>query len=214
MDRRGLAIRTGLVAPPVALGGILLATLVDPSFSWIDSALSHTGELPPGRSISIGLVLDRPSFLLFNGSLIVTGLVGLPFAWLLYVDADHALKRSGAATLAVALLSLAAVGVFHLPHGWHAPSAIVHFIATMGFLWLYGIGMAQSGEPRRGGVTAALGFVVLGTWLLWTFATNAGIAIPEYVGALALSGWVMSDAFRRLEARDREAAVAGLGGSR
>lgn len=212
MDRRRLAIRTGLVAPPVALGGILLATLVDPSFSWIDSALSHTGELPPGRSISLDLFLDRPSFLLFNGSLLVTGLLGLPFAWLLYVDADHPLKRSGAVTLAVALLSLAGVGVFHLPHGWHAPSAIVHFIATMGFLWLYGLGMAQSGERRRGTVTVALGFLVLGAWLLWTFAMgDAGIAIPEYVGALALSGWVMAEAFRRLEERDREAAVADLG---
>lgn len=215
MDRRGLAIRTGLIAPPIALVGILLATLVDPSFSWTNDALSYTGELPPGRSISIDLFLDRPSFLLFNGSLIVTGIVGLPFAWLLYDDATHPLERSGAVTLAIALLSLAAVGVFHLPHGWHAPAAIVHFIATMGFLWLYGLGTAQSGDVRRGAVAVVLGFVVLGTWLLWTFAmADAGIAIPEYVGALALGGWVLSEAFRKLEAREQEDARVGLGSSR
>lgn len=215
MDARGIAIGTGLVAPPIALVGILLATLVDPSFSWLDSALSHTGELPPGRSISIGLFLDRPSFLLFNGATIVAGLGGLPFAWLLYEDASHPLERSGAITLGVALASLAAVGVFHLPHGWHAPAAIVHFVATMGFLWLYGLGMAQSGEPRRGWVTIVLGFLVLGTWLLWTFAMDdAGIAVPELVGALALGGWVVVEAFGKLEERERDAAVADLGGVR
>ncbi|AGN00142.1 hypothetical protein L593_00935 [Salinarchaeum sp. Harcht-Bsk1] len=212
MDRRGIAIRAGLVAPPIALVGILLATLVDPDFTWLDSALSHTGELPPGRSISLSLIADRPSFLLFNGSLIVAGLGGLPFAWLLHDDATHPLQRSGAITLTVALVSLAAVGVFHLPHGWHAPSAIVHFLSTMGFLWLYGLGMAQVGDVRRGAVTALLGTIVLATWLLWTFALpDAGIAIPEFVGALALGGWILVEAFRKLEERERDAARAGLG---
>lgn len=212
MDRRALGIRSGLVAPPIALVGILLATLVDPSFSWLDSALSHTGELPPGRSVSLDLVLDRPSFLLFNGSLIVTGVAGLPFAWLLYDEATHSLERSGAITLGVALVSLAAVGVFHLPHGWHAPAAIVHFIATMGFLWIYGLGMAQSGDVGRGAATIGLGFLVLGTWLLWTVVlTDVGIAIPEFVGALALGGWVVASAFRMLEEWERTEALAGLG---
>jgi len=212
MDRRGIAIRTGLAAPPIALVGILLATLVAPEFSWLDSALSHTGELPPGRSISLALIADRPSFLLFNGSLIVAGVGGLPFAWLLHDDASHPLQRSGAITLAVALLSLAAVGVFHLPHGWHAPAAIVHFLSTMGFLWLYGLGTAQIGHVRRGATAVLLGTIVLATWLLWTFSmADAGIAIPEFVGALALGGWILTEAFRKLEERERTAARAGLG---
>lgn len=214
MDRRGTAIKAGLVAPVIALVGILLATLVDPSFSWMDSALSHTGELPPGRSISVDLLVDRPSFLLFNGGLIAAGLGGLPFAWLLYADADHSLKRSGAVTLAIALGSLAAVGVFHLPHGWHAPAAIVHFITTMGFLWLYGLGLAETGELQRGAVATVLGFVVLGVWLLWTFAmSGAGIAIPEFVGALALGGWVVSEALRKLDEHERRTAMGRIGKS-
>lgn len=214
MIRRATALKTGLVAPVIALVGILLATLVDPSFSWMDSALSHTGELPPGRSTSVDLFVDRPSFLLFNGSLIAAGLGGLPFAWLLYDEAEHPLKRSGAGTLAIALVSLAAVGIFHLPHGWHAPAAIVHFIATMGFLWLYGLGLAETGQLKRGAVATGLGFLVLGTWLFWTFAmTDAGIAIPEFVGALALSGWIVSDALRKLDEHERRAARGRLGKS-
>jgi hypothetical membrane protein len=215
MDRRETAIESGLVAPVIALVGIVLATLVDPSFSWMDSALSHTGELPPGRSISLDLLVDRPSFLLFNGSLIAAGLGGLPFAWLLYDEAEHPLKRSGAATLGIALVSLAAVGVFHLPHGWHAPAAIVHFIATMGFLWLYGLGLAETGELQRGAVATGLGFVVLGTWLVWTFAMpDAGIAIPEFVGALALGGWVVLAALRKLEDSERAAVRDRIGKTR
>ncbi|WP_248515505.1 DUF998 domain-containing protein [Salinarchaeum laminariae] len=213
MNRRETAIRAGILAPPIVLVGIFLATIVDPSFSWLNSALSHTGELPPGRSISFDLLVDRPSFFLFNGSLIVTGFGGLPFAWLLYRDADHPLKRSGAVTLALALLSLAAVGVFHLPHSWHAPAAIVHFIATMGFLLVYGLGLAETGERRRGAVTAGLGVLVLATWLLWTLVlTDAGIAIPEMVGAVALGGWVVTEAFEKLEEEERSAARDGLGG--
>ncbi|GAB3683434.1 hypothetical protein GCM10028857_10980 [Salinarchaeum chitinilyticum] len=212
MNRRATAIRAGIVAPPIALVGILLATIVDPSFSWLDSALSHTGEMPPGRTISVDLLVDRPSFFLFNGSLLLAGLGGLPFAALLYREAEHPLKRSGIVTLVVALLSLAAVGVFHLPHSWHAPAAIVHFIATMGFLLIYGLGLAETGEVRRGAVTAGLGVLVLGTWLLWTLVlTDAGIAIPEMVGALALGGWVVTEAFRALEATERSTVRDGLG---
>lgn len=215
MDRRGTAIKSGLVAPVIAIVGILLATLVDSSFSWMDSALSHTGELPPGRSVSLDLFVDRPSFLLFNGSLIAAGIGGLPFAWLLYDETEHPLKRSGAVTLGIALVSLAAVGIFYLPHGWHAPAAIVHFIATMGFLWLYGLGLAETGELGRGASAVGLGFVVLGTWLVWTFAMpGAGIAVPEFVGALALGGWVVAEALRKLDDHDRRVARERIGKTR
>jgi len=212
--RNGLpiAIWAGLVAPVVAVAAILLATLLDPSFSWTGSSLSHTGELPPGRSVSLGLLVDRPSFLLFNGGLIAAGLVGLPFAWLLYDVAGHPLERSGAVLLGLALGSLVAVGVFHLPWGLHAPVAVVHFIATMAFLWIYGVGAVQAGRPRFGAATAALGAVVVGTWFVWgQVFPGLGIALPEFLSALALAGWTFVAASRQLEAVETAALAAELG---
>jgi len=212
MDRRSLAIRAGIGAPVLALVAIVLATLLDPSFSWTESALSHTGERPPGRSTSIDLFVDRPSFLLFNGGLLITGLIGLPFAWVLAVDATHPLQRTGSALFGIALVSLAAVGLFPLPHGYHAGVAILHFIATMAFLLVMGLGTLQAGRRRHGAATIGTGLLVLAVWLGWTLsAPTSGLAIPEFVSALALGGWMIDAALRKIEEQDRRVALEGLG---
>lgn len=59
--------RAGVAAPLVALGEILIATLVSPSFSWASSALSDLGR--PGA----------PTALIFNWGLIGGALLALPF---------------------------------------------------------------------------------------------------------------------------------------
>lgn len=212
LDRRAVARRAGLVAPLVALASVLLATLLDPSFTWTGSALSHTGELPPGRSVSLGLFVDRPSFLVFNGGLVTAGLVGLPFAWLLYADATHSMERSGALSFGLALASMVAAGVFYLPQGYHAVAAVVHFIATVAFLLVYGVGAVQGGRVQFGGATVLLGGAVLGIWLVWDQVfPGLGIAIPEFASALAIGGWTLVAAARKLDAHERSTLLARLG---
>jgi hypothetical membrane protein len=69
LDRLGRA--SGVAFPVVSLGAILLATLVSPTFTWTGSALSDLGAF------------GAPTALLFNGGLVLAGLVAFPFvAWL------------------------------------------------------------------------------------------------------------------------------------
>lgn len=192
MDRRTAATATGLVAPAIAAVTILAATLVDPGFVWADDALSNLGELPAGESITLSFLAGAPEFALFNGGLILTGLVGLPFAWRLWTDADHILHRVGALQFAGALIALALVGVYYIPREPHGAVAIAHYLLGIVFMWTYGTGSVLAGRTRWGLVTIWLGIVHLMAWLVWAAALTGpipGLAIPETVGAAIFGGW-------------------------
>ena len=79
------AMSCGLAAPAVALGAIVLATIVVPpeTFTWHDRALSELGRY------------GAPTFFLFNGGLIAGGLLGLPFVWRCWLASRNALERLG-----------------------------------------------------------------------------------------------------------------------
>lgn len=199
---RTLGLGCGVAAPVVAAVAILVATTLDPGFSWLDSALSHTGELPAGRSLSLALLAERPQFLAFDGGLLLAGLLGLPFAAVLYGDAEHGLERAGAVVFGVAVLLLAGVGVFYLPKALHGPVAIGHFLATTLFFVVYGAGAVRAGRRRFGAATAALTVVHVLGWLVWAIWLAddlvPGIALPEAFGAVLFGGWTLLVAARRL----------------
>ncbi|MCL9812939.1 DUF998 domain-containing protein [Natranaeroarchaeum aerophilus] len=202
MDRRTSAAATGLIAPAIAAVTILAATLVDPGFVWADDALSNLGELPAGESVTLSFLVDTPQFALFNGGLILTGLVGLPFAWRLWVDADHPLQRVGAAQFAGALIALALVGVYYIPRDPHGAVAIAHYLLGIVFMWTHGTGSVLAGRTRWGLVTIWLGIVHLVAWLVWAALLTGqipGLAIPETVGALIFGGWSAVAAREKLD---------------
>lgn len=203
MDRRSLSIYAGLAAPPCAVFGVVLAALFDPSFHWMGSELSHLGERPSGQALSVELVVEYPSILLFNGGLILAGMLGLPFAWLLHDDATHPLERSGATTLTVAFLGLLAVGAFFQPNPFHVPAWLATVLATTAFFWIYGAGLLQAGRVRYGSITIALGLSIVGIWLVWgAYVGGSGMAIPEFTVVAALSGWTFATALRTFEATE------------
>lgn len=203
MDRRRLGLACGLAAPIVALLAILAATTLDPQFSWLDSALSHTGELPADRSISASFLLDAPQFLAFNGGMIVAGLLDLPFAAVLYEDARNRLERAGVVVLGIAVVLLASVGVFFLPLSPHGPVAIGHFLAATVFFVVYGAGAIRAGRRRFGALTASLAVAHLLGWFVWALwladGPVPGIALPEVWGAALFGGWTFLVAARKLQ---------------
>lgn len=212
MNRRRVALGCGVLAPVVAFLAIVAATTLDPGFSWFESALSDTGALPEGRSVSPSLVADRPQFLAFNGGLVLAGVLGLPFAAVLYGDAANGIERAGAAIYGLATALLAGVGVFFLPHPLHAPVALGHFLASTLFFLVYGAGAARAGRREFGAVTASLGVLYALGWIAWgTLLAGGpvpGIALPEAWGAVLFGGWTVVVAGRKLRrGRDHTGAA-------
>lgn len=202
--KRRLCIYSGLAAPIVAFATILIAGALDPGFDWLDSALSDTGKLPDGERVSASLLSEQPSFFVFNGGLILTGLIGLPFAWLLYEDGQNVVHTVGAALFALGLLTLAAVGWFYLPKSGHGTAAVAHFGTSTLFLLVYGTGFLLAGRRRFGLGTITVAVAEIAFWILWGVwlieGPMPGIAIPELVGAVAFGGWAFTVALWKYEA--------------
>jgi len=188
-DKTDARIRfLGATATLLSLGGIAVAVLLDPTFSWTGDALSDLG------------VRDR-SAPVFNWGLVLGGLVGVGYAVELGRAAlstgaegdrfspEHAVAGLRAAVLALALAALAGVGAFDLTHPLHGPAAV-------GFYLLTTVVFAVDGVARRGTTTGrvVLGFVPVhvAVWatFVWGWWPVTGLALPELPGALMLAAWV------------------------
>jgi hypothetical membrane protein len=183
----GVAAAFGAVATVSALGGIALGVLLDPTFSWATDALSDLG-------------VREGSAVAFNRGLIVGGAAGVCYAVCLGLAAarDEAggrldFGRAGrllrALLLALALVSMAGVGVFDLTEPLHGPAAI-------GFYGLITAVFAVDGWLRRGEPSGrvALAFAPVHVAVWATFVAGwwpvTGLALPELPGALMLAAWV------------------------
>ncbi|WP_049925165.1 DUF998 domain-containing protein [Halopiger goleimassiliensis] len=202
-SRHDVATICGLAAPAVALGAILLATVLaaPETFTWRGRALSDMGRY------------GTRTFLLFNGGLILGGSFGVPFARLLWITAGNRLERLGVALLVVATVALIGVGVFFLGHDtfyleteFHGPVALLHFGVAPVAQWVYGSGLVLEGDARLGLASIWLGIVHPLTWLGWLVSRlaagdpSAWFAVPEFVAALAFGLWVFAvaaDRYRR-----------------
>ncbi|EMA58317.1 DUF998 domain-containing protein [Halorubrum lipolyticum] len=175
----GAATRAlGAAATLFALGGIAVAILLDPTFSWASDALSDLG-------------VRDPSAPAFNWGLVLGGLAGVAYA----VGLRRSAARGGrtaavrAAVLALAMIAMAGVGAFDLTEPLHGPAAV-------GFYALVTVAFAVDGLARRGTATGrvVLAFAPVHVAVWATFAAGwwpvSGLALPELPGALMLAAWV------------------------
>ncbi|MFB6153669.1 MAG: DUF998 domain-containing protein [Halodesulfurarchaeum sp.] len=181
---RRTAARCGLASPVVALLGIATAILRSDGFDPMTQALSDLGV----AAGSAGL---------FNGGLVLAGLLGFPFAGLLFYESTNHWRRVGAALLGGAVLSLAGVGVFPSDTSLHVPAAVGFYGLFTYAMFLYGTGLVVAGASRRGLELIWLGISHVTAWLLWGVAGPPGLAIPEAIGAVLLAAWTVSGARRR-----------------
>jgi hypothetical membrane protein len=183
-DTERVAVACGAASAVGTPALIVLATLVAPWFSWPDNALSDLGVAPE-------------TALLFNGALIGGGLLALPFAWLLWAelaDASGRLRRAVVGLRAVVFtltsVTLAGIGAFPSDTALHFPVAVGFFLLLTALLVLDGLDRWRARTGRLALAGAAVH--VLG-WIVWgqEIRPGPGLALPEFVGALALSGWIV-----------------------
>jgi len=170
---------SGIIGSVLPLVMILASTVFEKSFSWNKNALSDIG-------------VSQTAWL-FNGALIVGGLLNLLFAIGLrnYLGKTKCLKI-GVSLLIVSSISLLFVGVFTENYN------VIHVFVALGYLLLAPLGLIciSRGEESKkfGKASLSLGITALlaifGLPVI-TFAANLqiGFAVPEFAEALLLSIW-------------------------
>ena len=174
--RRRVARLTGPAAVVVALGGILTATALSPTFSWGGSALSDLGVTPA-------------TAWLFNGSLVVGGLVGAPYAWALWSAAADPLSHLRAAAYLLTLASMAGVGLVPAGRSLHLPIALAFFTLAALTAIVDGVARFRLTSGKLALLSGVLAPVAWPVWMLWLGENS--IAVPEFVGAVLFGLWVV-----------------------
>lgn len=174
-----LALWCGPLSISVSAVGILAATLLAPWFSWAGNALSDLGAVGAGTAP------------LFNGTLIVSGVLGVPFALFVLRRRSSRWRQAGTILFAASMSLLALVGVFALPSPAHGPVAVGFFLLfTLGFL-VDGVGATVAGDRVDGALSITLASVHVLGWLVWGIVGLEGLALPEMVGTVAIWVWVV-----------------------
>ena len=176
---RRVALWSGPASIGISAVGILAATLLAPWFSWTGNALSDLGTA--GASTA----------LLFNGTLILSGLLGIPFALLLLAVRERSVRWFGTLLFGAAMPLLALVGVFALPSPMHGPVAVSFFLLFTLGIGVDGIGAVLDGDRLDGGLSIGLAVLHVLGWIVWGIVALDGVALPELVGSAAIWVWVV-----------------------
>jgi len=185
--RERLLQRSGVGAVAVTLTAIFLATLVSPSFSWTGNALSNLGVT--GTAAGTGLTVA-----LFNGGLILGGVLGVGFSVALVRVAASLAGRATAVVFGLTVVFMALVGVFPQDTAPHFPVALGFYLLISITLWLDSFTSFRQGWRGRAVTGLSLGTANLVGWLVWGLTgppTRDGLAVPELWGALMFSVWTV-----------------------
>lgn len=166
-----------MMGPIIALAFIAVSISLNPWFTWADNALSDLGAI--GESYNI----------IFNLGLILSGIAGVLFVLHLPKLTNGKMGTAGVITIGAGMISLILIGVF--PSGT-AP----HWSVSIGFYGLSAFGMSLIGiDQVRRGPTRPWGILLLSILflaiasigLISTIPYELGAAIPEVIGAIAIS---------------------------
>ncbi|MGQ9641125.1 MAG: DUF998 domain-containing protein [Candidatus Bathycorpusculaceae bacterium] len=177
-----IAAVSGILTPIVAFSCIALAIVYYPPFSWTDNALSDLG------------IVEGVTSLLFNGGLIVSGILALIFSTGVYIYmGENTLGKVGALLFALDTVALTLIGVF--------PENIkpTHYIVSVVFFMLFPIAMfiltaafMLGARVKIGLFTFSVAAFAAVVWVIqWTVGFGSNVAIPEMLSALAAAAWAI-----------------------
>jgi hypothetical membrane protein len=186
LNRLKLCGVCGIFAPIVAFAGITVSFVLTLSKGYSISALSDLG------------VQQGVAAVLFNSSLVISGLLTLVFALgLLLSPRGKILGKIGAFILVLDALALTAIGTF--------PENVepTHFYASVTFFVLFpisllfiGMALLQMSQLNLGLFTFSAAIVAA---LVWAIPHGGGVAFPETIAALSASTWSIVLGFKLLK---------------
>lgn len=176
--KSGLA---GIVGPAIAFLLISISILLRPEFSLPDNALSDLGAVGSSNN------------LIFNTGMVLSGLFGFIFSTSLPSLSNGKIGLVGSLFLMGGTASLMLIGIF--PSGTSP-----HMEVSIGFFLLSAIGIIVTGidqllerSTRSWGVFS-LSIALLGISsliLLYTIPYDLGAAIPELIGSITISEFIV-----------------------
>lgn len=168
----------GIAAVLVATAGLVLSIAFTDQFRLQEHALSDLGA--PSADAAW----------LFNGTVILAGLLALVFCLSIWRQIASRYQRGGVALFALSAVGAIGVGVFPLGHTLHVPAAVMFFVGVTTGLLVSGYADWINDRPRRARVFINLGVLHI---LAWAFAWWAleGVALPELVGIAAFGLWII-----------------------
>jgi len=186
LQRIGAA--SGIAAPMLAFACMLLAIWSYPPFSWTDNALSDLGIVPGATGPLFNFGLYTSGFLVFNFAV---------FGLLSYFRSSW-VGKTGSVAFAAAGLALMGIGFF--------PENVVpaHYLFSVAFFLLLPISLliitgafAFRRQAKITLLTLLIAAAAALPWILYFYIHYVpGVAIPEFVSALAGSIWTVFLAFK------------------
>ena len=177
---------SGILCPIVSYFCIFLAISKAPWFRWEENALSDLGA-------------HTGSDVIFNGGLIIGGILLLVFAvWLIFYFEDI-IAKIGSFILSIDSIALSLIGVFPETFGRiHLYVSIAFFVLFPIAYLIISISLFMYHREKLLGILAVIGAVA--SIIIWSFPWKSygitGVAIPEFLSSLFGSLWVMTAAIK------------------
>jgi hypothetical membrane protein len=177
-----LGASSAILAPIIAFTFITVALAFDPTFNWVNNALSDLG------------VVSGLSGYVFNFGLVASGLLAFSFAFFGLLNYfKSVLGKAASITFAAASLALLSIGIFN------ENFSPTHYLLSVAFFTLAPVAMfalscafALSHQRKIAAFSFSITALAVLPWLLeFAFHYVPNVAVPEAVSALAVSAWAI-----------------------
>lgn len=168
----------GIAAVIVGIAGLALSIGLAEDFSLQANNLSDLGD--PATALDW----------LFNGTIILAGVLSTAFFLALTGRLPEGTQRIGVGIFALSGAMLTGVGIFPTGHPLHMPLAGGFFAGVTIGLVVVGYGDRKAGRARRSKISWNLALLHV---VAWSFAYVAleGVALPELVGVACYAIWIL-----------------------
>ncbi|MEM3597052.1 MAG: DUF998 domain-containing protein [Candidatus Bathyarchaeia archaeon] len=179
----------GILTPIIAFTCISAAIALYPPFSWVDNALSDLG------------VVEGAVSMIFNGGLMVSGILALAFA----IGVQNYLNNSiigkiGAFLFALDAIALIAIGAFPENTAPHFPASVAFFMLFPVAMLFIGAVLTKKSEKTMAVFSFLAAIFSIAIWIFqYNVGFGKGVAIPETLTAIAVSAWALILGFKMLK---------------